>query len=133
MEIRTPLSCSHTHHTDQHKCHTSDKKYFSRVIGLFPSVGWHVVKSHLGTGGEVSLEGGWAGYGEGTSIHSNLHGGDRKGGKGGRWVVWLGDWGGDVTPRYIRLSFSVSAVSPLMNNTNATNYTKIGDNSNYHH
>ena len=35
---------------------------------------------------EVSLEGGWAGYGEGTSIHSNLHGGDREGGKGG----WCG-------------------------------------------
>ena len=54
-------------------------------------------------------------------------------GRGERGEVWLGEWGGGVTPRYIRLSFSVSAVSPLMNNTNATNYTKIGDNLNYHH
>ena len=45
----------------------------------------------FGHWGEVSLEGGWAGYGEGTSIHSNLHGGDRKGGKGG------GGWCGLVT------------------------------------
>ena len=129
MEIS--LSPFHTHTTQININVTLEIKKI-----LFKSH-WIVPLSWLARGeitfghwGEVSLEGGWAGYGKGTSIHSNLHGGDRE---GGRWVVWLGDWRGDVTPRYIRLSFSVSAVSPLMNNTNATNYTKIGDNLNYHH
>ena len=81
------------------------------------------MKSHLGTGGKCLSKGVGQDMGRGRLFTPIFTVGTGR----------LGDWGGDVTPRYIRLSFSVSAVSPLMNNTNATNYTKIGDNSNYHH
>ena len=97
---------------------------------MFPSVGWHVVKSHLCTEGKCLSKGVGQDMGRGRLFTPIFTVGT---GRGERGEVWLGDWGGDVTPRYIRLSFSVSAVSPLMNNTNVTNYTKIGDNSSYHH